>query len=109
MSDESLAYEIICEEEENHLPPTVQIKALSWIEDHDTGKKRIVMINEGSLHDWFSKSKSKGGKPGWVQSDGSPCAMRRVRPRHLSVFISEKTSEGRKKIRSADARKSRRT
>tara|TARA_B100001142_G_scaffold131600_1_gene133170 strand:+ start:39672 stop:41000 length:1329 start_codon:yes stop_codon:yes gene_type:complete len=31
------------------------------------------MINE-DLRDWFGKSKSKGGKPGWVQSDGSPCA-----------------------------------
>ena len=30
-------------------------------------------VNE-SLRDWFGKSKSKGGKPGWVQSDGSPCA-----------------------------------
>ena len=29
---------------------------------------------EGSLHKWFSGSKSKDGKPGWVQSDGSPCA-----------------------------------
>jgi len=28
----------------------------------------------GSLHKWFSQSKSKDGKPGWVQSDGSPCA-----------------------------------
>ena len=30
-------------------------------------------VNE-SLRDWFGKSKSKGGKPGWVQADGSPCA-----------------------------------
>ena len=28
----------------------------------------------GSLHKWFSQSRSKDGKPGWVQSDGSPCA-----------------------------------
>jgi len=26
------------------------------------------------LRDWFGKSKSKDGKPGWVQADGSPCA-----------------------------------
>lgn len=31
-------------------------------------------IDEEGLRDWFGKSKSKGGKPGWVQSDGSPCA-----------------------------------
>jgi len=29
---------------------------------------------KGSLHHWFKGSKSKGGKPGWVQADGSPCA-----------------------------------
>lgn len=31
-------------------------------------------VTEESLRDWFGKSKSKDGKPGWVQSDGSPCA-----------------------------------
>ena len=35
-------------------------------------KKRTY--NEEGLRDWFGKSKSDGGKPGWVQSDGSPCA-----------------------------------
>jgi hypothetical protein len=29
---------------------------------------------EGTLHHWFKGSKSKDGKPGWVQADGSPCA-----------------------------------
>jgi hypothetical protein len=32
------------------------------------------VVNEEGLRDWFGKSKSKDGKPGWVQSDGSPCA-----------------------------------
>ena len=31
-------------------------------------------INEGTLHFWYHGSKSKKGKPGWVQPDGSPCA-----------------------------------
>jgi hypothetical protein len=31
-------------------------------------------IKEGTLHHWFKGSKSKDGKPGWVQADGSPCA-----------------------------------
>ena len=35
-----------------------------WIED----------LEEGTLHHWFRGSRSKGGKPGWVQADGSPCA-----------------------------------
>ena len=32
------------------------------------------VMNEEGLRAWFGKSKSDGGKPGWVQSDGSPCA-----------------------------------
>jgi hypothetical protein len=38
--------------------------------------KRIVpnCVKEEGLRDWFGKSKSKDGKSGWVQSDGSPCA-----------------------------------
>jgi len=31
-------------------------------------------LDEGTLHHWFKGSKSKEGKPGWVQADGSPCA-----------------------------------
>ena len=32
-------------------------------------------IKEGSLHNWFKGSRSKGGKPGWVQVvSGKPCA-----------------------------------
>ena len=32
-------------------------------------------IEEGSLHNWFKGSRSKGGKPGWVQVvSGKPCA-----------------------------------
>jgi len=32
-------------------------------------------ISEEGLRDWFGKSKSKGGKPGWVQVvSGKPCA-----------------------------------
>ena len=31
-------------------------------------------VTEEGLRAWFGKSKSKDGKSGWVQSDGSPCA-----------------------------------
>ena len=34
----------------------------------------IKELEEGTLHHWFKGSRSKGGKPGWVQADGSPCA-----------------------------------
>ena len=71
------------------------------------------MLSEGSLHAWFGKSKSKGGKPGWVQSDGSPCANEPGETKTPKCYSSrrlaglKKTKEGKAKIRSADARKSR--
>ena len=67
----------------------------------------------GTLHNWFKKSKSKDGKPGWVQSDGSPCANEPGETKTPKCYSSrrlaglKKTKEGKKKIRSADARKSR--
>ena len=66
------------------------------------------MINEEGLRDWFGKSKSKDGKPGWVQSDGSPCANEpgeKGTPKCYSS--SKKASMSKKELRSADARKSR--
>jgi hypothetical protein len=82
------------------------------IEDHDTGEEKLVTFGEGSLHDWFGKSKSKGGKPGWVQSDGSPCANEKGETGTPKCYSSKrlsglkKSESGKKKIRSADARKS---
>ena len=39
------------------------------------GKKIVPnCVKEEGLRAWFGKSKSDDGKPGWVQSDGSPCA-----------------------------------
>ena len=39
------------------------------------GKKIVPnCVKEEGLRAWFGKSKSDSGKPGWVQSDGSPCA-----------------------------------
>ena len=66
------------------------------------------MIKEEGLRDWFGKSKSKDGKPGWVQSDGSPCANEpgeKGTPKCYSS--SKKASMSKKELRSADTRKSR--
>ena len=48
---------------------------------HCQGRKKKMNENksgDSSLHDWFSKSKSSDGKPGWVQLGGKyagkPCA-----------------------------------
>lgn len=81
------------------------------IEDHETGEERRVLFTEGGLHAWFSKSKSKDGKGGWVQSDGSTCARKPGQTSAPKCYSSQRlaalkrTPEGKKKIRSADARK----
>ena len=47
----------------------------SFVSKHKkTPDEWIQNIKEGTLHHWFKGSKSKDGKPGWVQADGSPCA-----------------------------------
>ena len=64
-------------------------------------------VSEGSLHKWFSGSKSKDGKPGWVQSDGSPCANEPGETKTPKCYSSAKrASMSKKELRSADARKS---
>ena len=54
--------------------------------DYEKVSKKLISKQKGEikhtkrgmayedLRDWFGKSKSKDGKPGWVQADGSPCA-----------------------------------
>ena len=46
----------------------------------------------GSLHHWFKGSKSKGGKPGWVQADGSPCANEPGETKTPKCFSSARLS-----------------
>ena len=67
-----------------------------------------MKINEEGLRDWFGKSKSKDGKPGWVQSDGSPCANEPGEKGTPKCYSSaKKASMSKKELRSADTRKSR--
>ena len=76
-------------------------------------KFKDVNINEaGSLHHWFQGSKSKDGKPGWVQSDGSPCANEPGETKAPKCFSSARLSalkrkgkKGESLIRSAVNRK----
>jgi hypothetical protein len=112
MTDEECAlYEmILAEEGEPTSPPMITDDGgvELWIEDHDTGEERVVVFSEGSLHDWFSKSKSKDGKPGWVQSDGSPCANEEGETKTPKCYSSaRRASMSKSQLKSADARKSR--
>lgn len=64
------------------------------------------IIKEGSLKAWFGQSKSKGGKPGWVQSDGSPCANEPGETKTPKCFSSSKLASMKKgEIASAVRRK----
>ena len=73
--------------------------------DPRTGK---VLQKEGNLHQWFNASRSKDGKKGWVQSDGSPCANEPGETKTPKCYSSAKrASMTKKELRSADARKSR--
>ena len=74
----------------------------------DDWANKKMKINEEGLRDWFGKSKSKDGKSGWVQSDGSPCANEPGETKTPKCYSSaKKASMSKKELRSADARKSR--
>lgn len=72
----------------------------------------IKELNEGTLHAWFKDSKSKDGKAGWVQADGSPCANEKGETKTPKCFSSSrlnslkgKGKKGLNIIRSAVRRK----
>ena len=103
----------IYEEEGEPITSPIEVEGgLSFIvESHDTGEEVEIFLEEGGLHAWFSKSKSKDGKAGWVQSDGSTCARKPGQTSAPKCYSSQRLAalksspEGKKKIRSADARK----
>jgi len=102
----------------HHVMPNGDLMKDSEHEESDEVSEQTEYLEEkkkkgGTLHNWFKKSKSKDGKPGWVQSDGSPCANEPGETKTPKCYSSrrlaglKKTKEGKKKIRNADARKSR--
>ena len=85
----------------------------SFVSKHDkTPDDWIKDLKEGTLHHWFKGSRSKGGKPGWVQADGSPCANEPGETKTPKCFSSARLSalkakgeKGESLIRSAVRRK----
>ena len=83
---QQMVYDMICEEEgePTSFPFIEEDGSITlFIEDHDTGEEKEVVIEanksgDSSLHDWFNKSKSSDGTKGWVQLGGKyagkPCA-----------------------------------
>ena len=64
-----------------------------WVED----------LKEGTLHHWFKGSKSKEGKPGWVQADGSPCANEPGETKTPKCFSSARLRELKRKGKQGEA------
>ena len=64
-----------------------------WIKD----------LKEGTLHHWFKGSKSKSGKPGWVQADGSPCANEPGETKTPKCFSSARLRSLKKKGKKGEA------
>ncbi len=108
-------YNYICEEVGEPLTPLVYHEDDDSfhmvVENHDTGEEDLIIAEAGGLHAWFSKSKSKDGKPGWVQSDGSTCARKPGQTSAPKCYSSQRlaslksSAKGKKLIKSADARK----
>lgn len=102
---------------------TIALQHLDEIPDYYTRLKKMEKsaksehrkfkdVNEGTLHHWFKGSKSKDGKPGWVQADGSPCANEPGETKTPKCFSSgrlkalkSKGEKGENLIRSAVLRK----
>ena len=85
----------------------------AFVDKHNkTPDAWIKNLDEGTLHHWFKGSKSKTGKPGWVQADGSPCANEPGETKTPKCFSSgrlkalkRKGKKGEALIRSAVRRK----
>ena len=65
--------------------------------------KDVTEERSGSLHQWFKGSKSKEGKPGWVQADGSPCANEPGETKTPKCFSSARLSSLRAKGKKGEA------
>lgn len=100
------------------LATVIALQHLDEIPDYYTKLKKLEAssknkkIDEGTLHHWFKGSKSKDGKPGWVQADGSPCANEPDETETPKCFSSgrlaalkKKGKTGKKLIASAVKRK----
>ena len=90
-----------------------KITALQHVDelpDYYSKLKKVEKIKEGSLHQWFKGSsgvtKSGKRKPGWVQSDGSPCANEPGETKTPKCFSNSKlASMSKSEISSAVRRK----
>jgi len=97
---------------EKDIPAWMQAKITDTAHDTDAAAGYADKMNEGTLHKWFSGSKSKDGKGGWVNvTTGGTCASDEPgegvpkcvsRSKYESMTPAERKSASRRKKR-ADA------
>ena len=97
---------------EKDIPAWMQAKITDTAHDTDAAAGYVDKMNEGTLHKWFSGSKSKDGKGGWVNvTTGGTCASDEPgegvpkcvsRSKYESMTPAERKSASRRKKR-ADA------
>ena len=97
---------------EKDIPAWMQAKITDTAHDTDAAAGYADKMNEGTLHKWFSGSKSKDGKGGWVNvTTGGTCASDKPgegvpkcvsRSKYESMTPAERRSASRRK-KKADA------
>ena len=97
---------------EKDIPAWMQAKITDTAHDTDAAAGYVDKMNEGTLHKWFSGSKSKDGKGGWVNvTTGGTCASDKPgegvpkcvsRSKYESMTPAERRSASRRK-KKADA------
>ena len=97
---------------EKDIPAWMQAKITDTAHDTDAAASYADKMNEGTLHKWFSGSKSKDGKGGWVNvTTGGTCASDEPgegvpkcvsRSKYDSMTPAERKSASRRK-KAADA------
>jgi len=110
--DHKLAMEIALQHLDEIPDYYTRLKKMEASAKKEHKKFKDVPVSEGTLHHWFKGSRSKGGKPGWVQPDGSPCANEPGETKTPKCFSSARLRSLKKKgkkgislIRSAVRRK----
>jgi len=85
---------------DNKVAEIIALQHLDEMPDYYELLKKVetkTKLKEGTLYHWLHGSKSKEGKPGWVQADGSPCANEPGETKTPKCFSSARLAALKKK------------
>ena len=112
LTEEETQFVEFIEQEEGEVVSPIQFNeegSYVTIQDYDSGELVNITFTEGSLRDWFGKSKSKDGKKGWVNVvTGDSCASDKPGEGIPKCVSSSKRASMSKDERKAVAAKKRR-